>query len=69
MNIIYVPFFVVTKPTALSTLADICFECTFQGLKVQFLGGLDPDQIFGVYTYQPEAINAAKALLKKAGLS
>ena len=38
-------FWVVTKPSPVSELADVCFPCTFERLLLQGQGGLDEDDI------------------------
>src|SRR5262245_37408885 len=43
-------FWIVTKPqTAYSELEDICFECDWERLRLQFLGGLEPSEIYDMY--------------------
>ena len=37
------PIWVVTDPTMHSTLPDICFATTLDGLRLQFAGGLAMD--------------------------
>jgi len=54
------PFFVVTDPGPESDLADICFETTLEGLRLQFAGGLDMDQRPTLFTTQDEAHTEAK---------
>lgn len=56
-------FWIVTKPTRLSVLIDICFETTPAGLARQGAGGLKPEDIHGMYTTQAEALTEAQALL------
>lgn len=56
-------FWVVTKPTPKSLLADICFETTPRGLAFQILGGLKPGEIHGMYTDGLEASEVATSLL------
>ena len=47
---------VVTKPTADAELQDICFKTDLpRGLYLQFMGGLEPDEIVGFYTDQKSA--------------
>ena len=38
-------FWVVTEPTAASTLPDICFRATLRELRLQILGGLDVEHV------------------------
>lgn len=42
-------FWVVTKPTPSSTLADIAFETDPAGLARQFAGGLRPEEVHALY--------------------
>jgi len=63
MNIIKSVFWVVTKPTELSQLVDICFQSTWQEMQQQFLGGLKSEQIHGIYTDEAEALQVAGELL------
>lgn len=56
-------FWIVTLPNEVSELGDICFETDMVGLKLQFLGGLDPQEIAGVFTEQLEAEFSAQLLL------
>ena len=62
-------FYIVTKPTHNSTLEDICFMTNASGLILQGRGGLEPEDIYGMYTEVEEAETAATALLliTKAG--
>ena len=53
------PFWVVTDPGPDSTIADVCFETTLDGLRLQFVGGLRIDQWPTVFTSQDEAQNEA----------
>ena len=48
-------FWVVTKPSPVSELADICFPCTFERLMLQARGGLNEDEIVGIYADEAEA--------------
>ena len=55
---------IVTRPTRLSTLADICFETTLpDGLYNQFMGGLHPFNIVGCYISAEDAKREAERLL------
>jgi hypothetical protein len=54
------PIWVVTDPTPVSTLPDICFETTLDGLRLQFAGGLSTDQRPVLWTTQEEAHEDAK---------
>ena len=56
-------FWIVTKPKHNSTLEDICFMTNAGGLILQGRGGLEPDEIYGMYTDKDEAETAATALL------
>ena len=65
MNIYGLPetFWVVTKPSPVSVMNDICFQCTFAQLLLQGRGGLHEDDIVGVYADEIEAKKAASELL------
>ena len=56
-------FWVVTKPTELSELGDICFDTDFQGFILQVKGGLSQGDVHGVYDNQAEAEAEANKLL------
>lgn len=56
-------FYLVLKPTSVSELQDICFECDAERFILQSSGGLKPDRIHGLYTSQKEAEEIAKSLL------
>ena len=56
-------FWVVTKPSPVSTLEDILFPCTFPRLMLQVRGGLNEDEIAGIYADETEARKAAAMLL------
>jgi len=62
-NLLFDTFFVVTTPTPVSELADICFETNFEGFFIQVLGGLKISDIHGIYNDEDEAEKIAKALL------
>ena len=54
------PFWVVTEPGPDSTLADVCFQTTLGGLRLQFAGGLSMDDHPAVFTDEEEACDEAK---------
>ena len=56
-------FFVVTKPSPGSTLEDILFPCTFERLMLQARGGLNADEIVGIFADETEARQTAARLL------
>ena len=56
-------FWVVTKPSRVSELGDICFACTFKQLMNQSRGGLREQDIVGVYADEAEAKRMAIKLL------
>ena len=58
-------FWVVTKPSRVSELGDICFACTFRQLMTQTRGGLHEQDIVGVYADEAEARRMAMELLGK----
>jgi hypothetical protein len=49
------PIWLVTNPTALSTLADILYQTTLRGLELQFKGGLTAAENPTVFTDKAEA--------------
>ena len=53
-------FWVVSDPTPDSTLADICFETSLGGLRLQFLGGLDVASHLTLHGEQDAAIEDGK---------
>ena len=53
----------VTKPTKLSEMQDIFCKITVEGLRAQFLGGLQADEVYGLYTTEKEAREIAEWLL------
>jgi hypothetical protein len=57
-------FWIVTKPTAYSELADILFDATFGRLALQFAGGLDPVDILGIYDNYEQAQRDAMVALR-----
>ncbi|MCC7137600.1 MAG: hypothetical protein IT460_04135 [Planctomycetes bacterium] len=54
------PIWVVIDPTPHSTLPDICFETTLDGLRLQFAGGLSMDDRPVVFTTDEEAHEEAR---------
>jgi hypothetical protein len=56
-------FWIVTKPSPVSTLADICFACTFEQLMLDVRGGLKEDEIIGIFADEDEARLTARELL------
>ena len=56
-------FHVITHPTPVSTLGDICFETDWIGLELQFRGGLKASDIYAVYGNKDDAWTAAARLL------
>lgn len=58
-------FWLVTKPSPVSALEDICFRCTFERLLLQGRGGLHEDEIVGIHADEVEARQAALRLLGK----
>ena len=56
-------FWIVTKPKHNSRLEDICFMTNAGGLILQGRGGLEPDEIFGMYLDKTEAESHARGLL------
>ena len=56
-------FYIVTKPSPVSTLEDIFFACTYERLMQQARGGLQEDEIVGIFADETEARQAAARLL------
>jgi hypothetical protein len=57
-------FWVVEKPTTSSTIDDICFECKDVAYFAnQVKGGLNPEDIKGIFTKEPKAKKLAEKLL------
>ena len=56
-------FWVVTKPTEVSALDDICLACTFERLLLQGRGGLHEDDIAAIFADETEAKETARTLL------
>ena len=56
-------FWIVTIPTPRSTLGDICHESDLHGLRLQFLGGLTAQMIYGIYLDETTARHTANRLL------
>ncbi len=54
------PIWVVTDPGPDSTLADVCFQTTLDGLRLQFAGGLSMDDRPVVFTTKDEAREEAR---------
>ena len=54
------PIWVVTDATPHSTLPDVCFQTTLDGLRLQFAGGLTMDDHPTVFTTEEEAQEEAK---------
>jgi hypothetical protein len=47
-------FWIVTKPSPVSGLEDILFPCTFERLMLQVRGGLQEDEIIGIFADEDE---------------
>jgi hypothetical protein len=56
-------FWVVTKPSPVSEMGDICFRCTFEQFALQVRGGLKEHDILGIYADGDDARQAAAKLL------
>lgn len=56
-------FWVVTKPTVVSQLLDICWKSTPWSINLQFFGGLKANDIIGFWTEEKEAKRIARDLL------
>ena len=53
-------FWVVTRPSAVSDVNDICFESDLRGLTLQVRGGLDLGENVAIYDDHDEAVEDAK---------
>ena len=69
MNKLHTNFWVVTKPTRLSVMEDICFESNFAGMELQYAGGLKYEDIYGIYDTEIEAVKSADTLLARRTVS
>jgi hypothetical protein len=58
-------FWVVTYPTKESELRDIIFRCTPQQFCLQSKGGLNPEDIYGLYDDHSSAEQKALFLLHR----
>ena len=58
-------FWVVTEPSPFSATEDILFPCTFGRLMLRVRGGLQEDEIIGIYADEGEARQTAARLLGK----
>lgn len=56
-------FWIVMKPSPFSTADDILFPCSFERLMSQARGGLNEDEIVGIFADEGEARQAAARLL------
>ncbi len=54
------PLWCVTDPTPHSTLPDVCFATTLDGLRLQFAGGLSMDDHPAIFTSEEEAHKDAR---------
>jgi hypothetical protein len=62
-------FWLVTKPSPVSELGDVCFPCTVGELMLRTLGGLQADDIVGVYADENQAKEAAKRSLDETAVT
>ncbi len=56
-------FWLVLQPSPRSELGDICFRCDLQQFARQVRGGLDEEDIVGVFADEGDAVAEAKRLL------
>ena len=57
-------FWIVEKPSTSATIDDICFECKDVAYFAnQVKGGLNPEDIKGIFTKEPKAKKLAEKLL------
>ncbi len=57
-------FWIVTKPTELSVIEDICFERDIKGMFNQVRGGLKEEDIKGLFRDENDAKRFATDILK-----
>jgi hypothetical protein len=62
------PFWIVTKATPRSELADILFQTTLTALALQYRGGLDPATILLMTDDREAAHDRAVSELQRAGV-
>jgi len=65
MNIVGKTWWFVTKPTQMSELIDVCFECDIESIMLQTLGGLLPENLVGMYSNPEEATAQATLLIQE----
>jgi len=59
-------FWVVTQPSPHSDIQDIVFQTDIMGMRLQFLGGLHQDEVYGFYKTKTKAMSIGKKLLQQA---
>ncbi len=59
-------FWIVTKPSPVSELTDICSPRTYQQFMLQVRGGLKEEDIVGIFAHEDEARSMAMKLVGKA---
>ncbi len=57
-------FWLVTRPSQVSGMSDICFACDWPRLALQFAGGLRPEDILAAFTDAADATDFAADVLK-----
>ena len=57
-------FWIVTNPSPVSELGDICFDCDFEKFALQIKGGLETTSIVGIFADGQPAIELAEKLLE-----
>ncbi len=62
-------FWIVTKATKFSTLADICFQVDIEDLEKQFKGGLKAENVVGMYLDQSPAEERARHIIHMARIN
>ena len=69
MKVVGMPktFWVVVRPTPNSEIGDFCFECDFRQFALQVRGGLDVDNVVGIYADQEVATATATKLIEAVG--
>lgn len=57
------PMWLVTRPGPDSEMADVCWACNWVDLGHAFKGGLEGEEVYGLYYHEQQARNVAQSLL------
>ena len=58
-------FWIVTNPTQDSELDDCCFDCSFKKFALQIRGGLEIEEIVGIFADEEDAKATASKLIEE----